>query len=360
MISPGTARQNPWVDDPALATSMRSPRFLVALVGIVFAIAADVVRAEPVRIRAAWVVPVANWPSIMFEKSGLARHAGKSYTFEALRFSGTSPMIAAMASGQLEIANLAFSSFALAVQNSGMNDLRIIADEFQDGVEGYYSDEFFVLKESPIRSIKDLKGKMLATNAAGSAVDIVIRAALKKTGLDERKDVSFVEAAFPNMKAMLLEKKVDLIPGVLPFSFDPELRAKSRVLFLQKQIVGRTQMVLWAAREDFIGKNRAALVDFMEDALRAARWWTHPRNHKEAVKIAARVSKRPSQSFEKWLLVKAGQNGDYYRDPNLRPNLRALQANVRLQQELGFLKADIDVGKHADLSLVREAGKRLK
>jgi NitT/TauT family transport system substrate-binding protein len=76
--------------------------------------------------------------------------------------------------------------------------------------------------------------------------------------------------------------------------------------------------------------------------------------------VAAKVSKRPPQSFEKWLLVKAGQNGDYYRDPNLRPNLMALQANVRLQQQLGFLKADIDVKKHADLSLVREAGKRLK
>ncbi|HTF16096.1 MAG TPA: ABC transporter substrate-binding protein [Burkholderiales bacterium] len=330
----------------------------VSALAIAFSV--GIARADPVRIRAAWVVPVANWPSIMFEKAGLARHAGKSYTFEAVRFSGTSPMIAAMASGELEIANLAFPSFALAVQNAGMNDLRIIADEFQDGVEGYYSDEFFVLKESPIRSIKDLRGRTLATNAAGSNIDIVMRAALKKTGLDEKKDVSFVEAAFPNMKAMLLEKKVDLIPGIVPFSFDPELRARSRVLFSQKQIVGRTQMILWAAREDFITKNRAALVDFMEDALRAARWWTRARNHKEAVEIAARVSKRPSQSFEKWLLVKAGQNGDYYRDPNLRPNLRALQANVRLQHELGFLNADIDVRKHADLSLVREAGKRLK
>jgi len=129
----------------------------VSALAIAFSV--GIARADPVRIRAAWVVPVANWPSIMFEKAGLARHAGKSYTFEAVRFSGTSPMIAAMASGELEIANLAFPSFALAVQNAGMNDLRIIADEFQDGVEGYYSDEFFVLKESPIRSIKDLRGR---------------------------------------------------------------------------------------------------------------------------------------------------------------------------------------------------------
>ena len=339
---------------------MRSMKILTALLAATCAIAVTNAHAEPVKIRVAWVVPVANWPSIMFEKPGLATHMGKSYAFEAVRFQGTPPMITALANGELEIADLAFSSFALAVQNAGMNDLRVIADEFQDGVDGYYTGEFFVLKESPVKSVKGLKGKVLATNAAGSAVDIVMRAALKKGGLDDKKDVTFVEAAFPNMKAMLVEKKVDLIPGVVPFSLDPDLRSKTRVLFLQKQIVGRTQMIVWAAREDFIKKNRAALVDFMEDALRAARWWTDPKNHKEAVEIAARVSKRPPEAFDKWLFVKGGQSGDYYRDRNFLPNLTALQANFKLQQELGFLKTNIDAKKHADLSVVQEAAKRVK
>jgi NitT/TauT family transport system substrate-binding protein len=306
------------------------------------------------------VTPVANRASILFEKPGLARHVGKSYTFEPVRFQGAPPMITAMVNGELEIADLSFSSFASAVQTPGISDLRVIADEFQGGVEGYYSDEFFVLKGSPIRSIRDLKGKVLATNAAGSNVDIVMRAALRKNGLDARKDVIFVEAALPSMKAMLLEKKVELIPGGMPFSLDPELSRATRVLFTQKQIVGRTQVVVWAAREDFLKKNRAALVDFMEDALRATRWWTHPRNRKEAIRIAAKVSKRTPQSFEKWLFVKGGQKGVYYRDPNLLPNLRALRANIRLQRELGFLNADVDVAKHADLSIVTEAAKRLR
>jgi len=251
---------------------MNSLKFLSGVFALALAFSAGVARAEPVKIRVAWVTPVANRASILFERPGLARHMGKSYTFEAVRFQGAPPMLAAMANGELEIADLAFSSFALAVQSSGMNDLRVIADEFQGGVEGYYSDEFFVLKDSPVRSIRDLKGKVLATNAAGSAVDIVMRAALRKNRLDAKKDVSFVEAALPNMKAMLLEKKVELIPGVVPFSLDPELRRATRVLFTQKQIVGRTQIIVWAAREDFIKKNRAALVDFMEDALRATRW----------------------------------------------------------------------------------------
>ena len=335
-------------------------RFVSVLSVFLMAVCAGAAWSEPVKIRAAYVVPVANWPSILFEKPGLARHVGKSYTFEAIRFQGTPPMITAIANNEIEIADLAFSSFALAVQNAGMDDLRVIADEFQDGVPGYYTNEFFVLKDGPIRSVRDLKGKVLATNAAGSAVDIVARSMLRKQGLDDRSDVTIIEAAFPNMKAMLLGKKADLIPGAIPFSFDPQLRGAGRVLFTQKEAVGRTQMIIWAARASFLQKNRAAMVDFMEDAIRAVHWWLDPKNHQEAVGIAARVSKRPPAAFEKWLFTKNGQGGDYYHDAGLVPDLETLQGNINQQQQLGLLKSTLEVSKHADLSLVHEAGKRVR
>jgi NitT/TauT family transport system substrate-binding protein len=336
---------------------MNWKRLLVAaLLGSAMAAA----NAQPVKIRVAYVVPVANWASLLFEKQGLAKHQGSSYTFEAVRFQGTPQMITAIANNELEIADLAFASLAIAVQNAGMDDLRVIADEFQDGVPGYYTDEFFVLKDSPIKTVKDLKGKVVATNVAGSAVDIVMRAMLRKHGLDDRKDVNVVEAAFPNMKATLLAKRADVIPGVIPFSLDPELRDKGRVLFTQKEAVGRTQMTMLVAREGFIKQHRAALVDFLEDAIRAVRWYIDPKNHKEAVEIAARVSKRPAAAFDKWLFTKAGQNGDYYHDENMRPDLKALQASIDLQHKLGLVKASIDVAKHSDLSLVEEAAKRLR
>jgi sulfonate transport system substrate-binding protein len=332
-----------------------------ALLGVLLSLLALGASAQqPVKIRAAYVVPVANWASLVFEKPGLARHQGKSYTFEAVHFQGTPQMITALANNELEVADLAFASLAIAVQNAGMDDLRVIGDEFQDGVDGYYTDEFFVLKDSPVKTVKDLKGKVVATNVAGSAVDIIMRAMLRKNGLDERKDVSTIETAFPNMKATLLSKKADAVPGVIPFNFDPEFRAATRVLFTQKEVVGRTQMIIWAARSAFLQKNRAAMVDFMEDVIRAVRWYLDPANHKEAVEIAARVSKRPAPAFDKWLFTKNGQNGDYYHDPDMKPDLKALQANIDLQHELGLVKATIDVRKHADLSIIEEAAKRLK
>ncbi len=114
---------------------MRSLKFALAAMAATVALGAA--QAEPVKISMAWVAPVSNWASIVLEKKDLAKHLGKSYTLETVRFAGTPPMMTAIANGELEIANLAYSTFPLAVQNANIDDLRVIADEFQDGVAGY-------------------------------------------------------------------------------------------------------------------------------------------------------------------------------------------------------------------------------
>jgi len=335
---------------------MRIIKFMLGSLVALALLGAGAGATEPVKIRAAWVVAVANWPSLFQEKKDLARHLGKSYVFEPVHYNGTPLMITAMASGDLEVGTLAYSSLALAVENAGLDDMRIIADDFQDGVGSHFSTEYLVLNDSPIKKVEDLKGKILATNAAGSAVDIAMRAMLRRHGLEDKRDYTMVEAAFPTMRAMLAEKKVDLIPGVIPFALDPALRSSARVLFTQKEAIGATQMIVWAARKGFIDKNRAAMVDMMEDVLRVVRWYIDPANHKEAVEIAARFTKQPPERFDPWLFTAK----DYYRDPDMLPNLEALQANVATQKQLGFIKSDIDVKKYADLSLVEEAARRLK
>jgi NitT/TauT family transport system substrate-binding protein len=211
-----------------------------------------------------------------------------------------------------------------------------------------------VLKDGPVKTVADLKGKVLATNVMGSAVDIAMRAMLRKNGLEANKDYTIVEAPFPAMRAVLSEKKADLISAVPPFALDPELRAMANTLFTQKDAFGITQLTIWTARTGFIRQNRAALVDFLEDVVRAIRWFTDPKNHEEAVAIVARLNKAPPARMA-WAF---GEH-DQYRDPNGIPNVAALQSNLQLQKQVGFLKDDIDVKKYSDLSMVMEAAKRL-
>ena len=231
----------------------------------------------------------------------------------------------------------------------------VIADEFQDGVKGHFSQQYYVRKDSGINKVEDLKGKIVGTNGGGSAVDVAARAMLKKHGLEDKRDYTLLEGPLPAMPAMLLEKKADLIPAVLPFALNPKLRAEGKVLFTLADAMGPTQMIVWTARKSFIDKHRAAMVDFMEDMLRVVHFYLDPKNHDEAAQIASKVTKAPPERFG-WLFTKQ----DTYRDPNLIPDLDALQRNIDTTQELGFVKKKIDIKKYADLSLVEEAAKRLK
>jgi sulfonate transport system substrate-binding protein len=175
-------------------------RLRIGLTGLaLLLLGAGVARADPVQIRVAWVAPIANWISIWLDKKDLAKHFGQSYVFAPVHFAGTPPMVTAIANNEVEIGDLAYSTLPIAIKNAGMDDIRVIADDFQDGVDDYWTIRYDVLKDGPIKKVEDLKGKVLATNAEGSAVDIAMKAMLHQHGLENKRDYTVIEA--PNYSA---------------------------------------------------------------------------------------------------------------------------------------------------------------
>ena len=125
--------------------------------------------AEPVKIRIGWITVPASLVPMLFLKPGIAKHNGKSYTFEPTNFGSSNLQITAISQGEIDIAAFGYTSFPLAIQNGGLADLRIIADEIQDGAPGYYSTPYFVRKDSGIEKIEDMKGKIAATTGSAAA-----------------------------------------------------------------------------------------------------------------------------------------------------------------------------------------------
>jgi NitT/TauT family transport system substrate-binding protein len=336
---------------------MRVKTFLFA--ALIVALSGAAAHAQT-KIRLSYIVPVSNWATMLMQKKDLMKHEGKSYTLEIIHFRGTPELITALATGELEVANLGFTTLPLAVVNAGLSDLRIISDELQDGVPGYYSNEFLVRKDGPIQKWEDLKGKVVTSNAYGSGTDIPLRVMLAKHGLQDKRDVTIIEAPIPTMPAMLAEQKTELVILPLPFTANPKTRAATRRLGTAGDAVGINQLGMWAARASVIEKNRNAFQDFMEDALRVERWYLDPKNHDGAVQAAMAITKTPKELWDSWLFRKDGQNGDYYRNPEGKPDIDALQKATDLQVQHGFLKQTIDVKRYVDMSLMEEAVRRLR
>ena len=62
-------------------------------------------RAEPVKIKVAWIVAPTDSPLAMLGKPGISRHEGKSYTLDYVHFTSTPAMITGLASGEVDLAN---------------------------------------------------------------------------------------------------------------------------------------------------------------------------------------------------------------------------------------------------------------
>jgi sulfonate transport system substrate-binding protein len=312
--------------------------------------------AEPVKIRAGWVGTPASIIPLMFAKDGLSRYNGKSYLLEPVYFSGSPLEITAMANGELELGTLGYSTFSIAVLNAGLKNLKIVADEIADGVGDYFSLTYAVRKDSPIKKVEDLRNKVVATNAIGAGAYIPLEVMLRKSGLLPNRDYRVVETQFGNMKPMLLESKVDLATATLPFVLDPELQAGMRVLFHARDAMGVTALSFWVMRADFIAANRTAVIDLLEDYMRATRWFLDPANRTDAVDIIARFTKQPPERIAAFVFT----TKDFYRSSDVLPDFAALQRNIDAQREIGLIKGDVRIADHAEPDLPQVATQRIK
>jgi sulfonate transport system substrate-binding protein len=307
-------------------------------------------------IRLGWVIAPGSTAALLMMKPDASVHRDKTYKFEPMHFVSTAVELTPFASHQVDIIDMSYAAIGSAIENAHLTDLRIIADEIQNGINGHDNGSgFLVLKDGPIKDFPDLKGKAIAVLTLGSAVDMQARVMLRRHGLEDKRDYNLIEAQFANMKNLLIQGKAAMVAIAPPFAFDPELRTASRMFFTETDAMGPTQLLSLAARKPYIDANRAVIVDFLEDVIRTVRWFTDPKNHEAAIELASAMTKQPPAQLQR-LFTKE----DNYRDPNSEPNLNSLQHTLDLQHEMGMQKNKIDIKKYADLSLVREAAARLK
>ena len=288
---------------------------------------------------------------VIFKIPEAVHHYGKDYTIEFTRFRGSALQLQAIASGEVDLGVLAFSSFATGIVNAHL-PIKAVADVAQDGP--WFSTVYCVRADSPIKSLKDLKGATIAVNAFGGAVDLAARSLVIKQGLKPNTDVNFIEANFANEEAMLRENKIQVAGLVQPFWSLTEANGGVRPLFAQKDGLGTTEFLFFGAREDVIKAKRDLLVKFFADYISGIRYVTDPAHRDQVLKVVGELNNQPPSKFAPWALLK---DKDYYHDPDGMVNAKALQSNIDELAKLGEIKATFDVGSHIDNSLVQDARK---
>ena len=129
-------------------------------------------------------------------KQNVLKRHGKEYTLQMSFARGTPEAASLLAAGQIDIATLSYPIFATSILKDAVpGGITAVADIYQAARPGFHSNSYWCREDSGIQKIADLKGKTIAVNAFGASTDLVLRVALKKNGLDPKRDIRVVEVA---------------------------------------------------------------------------------------------------------------------------------------------------------------------
>ena len=185
----------------------------------------------------------------------------------------------ALASGDVEIGSAATA----AVLNSIIGGNDFVAAYPSNGINNEVQSVFYVLDDSPIKSIKDIAGKTIAVNTLGAHLDYTIREALHSVDLptDAAKPVV---VPGPQLEQVLRSKQVDIAAfGYWQTTFEGAAKKNGgiRPVFDDTDVLGDIAGGFVVLRRDFIKAHPEAAKTFVEQSQRAL---DYAREHPEETK----------------------------------------------------------------------------
>lgn len=170
------------------------------------AVAAAASATRPEKLKVGYVHVFDEAPVLVAQEGGFFKKQGLDVALTA--FDSGTTLVKGLVTGSLDIGILGFSNaFTWASQGA---KLRIIG-KVQDG---YHA--LIVRKDSGIQRLSDLKGRTLASQAAGSTADIVLKGVVFPKGGLKPTDVNMVYTSPSTALASLLSGRVDAA-----FLFEP-------------------------------------------------------------------------------------------------------------------------------------------
>ena len=195
--------------------------------------------------------------------------------------------------------------------------------------------QLMVAKNSPIKSLKDLKGKIIGVNQLGSTVEAMVRYNLLKAGLKPDSDVRLVEVKPAEQAEALKSGEVQAVAAPAPWPSDVELNGNGRALLDWKQIYEGGNYLSGSiyTTKKFADEHAEFIAKFVEANKRI----TNELN-KDRAKGDARVLDAWSKATSKKLDAKVAKAAFATIKYTMEANETGMQKFADINYELGLLK----------------------
>jgi ABC-type nitrate/sulfonate/bicarbonate transport system substrate-binding protein len=293
---------------------------------------------QPVTLRLGYGAAAEEPLWLVVARPELTRNSGKVYQLDATRFAGSDKRAQAFEAGAIDLASSSANGVIFAAAE-GVT-AKILASVSRESARGF-STGFYVKEGSSIKSVRDLKGKIVAINGFSTSGHLWLKAALEKHALDD-SDVTIVPVPFPAMQEALEAGKVDLAELPQPFAALAEKQMQLRKIFDAKYgIPFDEELIVLIGKDEFLRKNAEPVRALLADLQATTRFYLEKPGEARQLLID---SKMVRANPEVYLTMK-----DYYRDPTLRVDVEALEKMQEFQVKAGFQKKKVDVRSLVDL-----------
>jgi len=296
-------------------------------------------RAAPVTLRIGYGGAAEEPLWLLIAKPELGKNYGKVYTLDATRFQGSDKRAQAFEAGAIDLA--AGGAIGVIFAAAEGVTAKIIASICRESSRGF-STSYYAKSDSTIKSVADLKGKIVGINGFSTSGHLWLKAALEKNGLSDT-DVTITPVPFSAMQEALAADKIDLGMFPQPFAALLEKDANVRKIFDAKYgLPFDEELDVIIGKDEFLKKNAVAIRAMLEDLKAAMHFYLEKPSEARQLLIDTKMVRVSSDVY-------LGMN-DYYRDSTLRPDADALVKMQQFQIKAGFQSKSVNVRALVDLS----------
>jgi NitT/TauT family transport system substrate-binding protein len=210
-----------------------------------------------------------------------------------------------------------------------------------------------VRTDSPVRTIRDLRGRRIAIPSRFAVDHLFVRRMLKEHGMSAR-DVELVEMAPPEMPAALYADQVDAYATGEPFGAVGELGGYARILYMTRDKWPSYVCCVLTVRQELIDRERPLVQQIVNHVLSSGAWLETAQANRD---VAARIAAGPTVF---------NQQPEVLRHVLTNPRDRVTYADLRLIRseldelmeaalEAGIIRQPIPYERYVDDSFQRSA-----